>query len=665
MDRTATDHRKRLRLACLLPLAVSVLFAQRKIDSPNVSSRMDTIQSLVEQHSFCIDQSLNRFMVDVARIDGRFYSDKPPLLSVLAAGVYWPLHRILGLSFEKHAPWLYHILTVLFVGVPLAIGLWLLAKCLALAGLDHEAVTTAVFLTGAGTMFLPYAVTFNNHGIAATMIVAGLYCVLRAGADEARAVRWQAAAGCFAALAFNFDLAPGGSTLLGLAGLAFWRGRRLRDLMAFGAGAAGPVLLYLFLNWLVTGGLKPAYLHPEYYEYEGSILRSYDGMKRPYATTVPSQFFHYLVGYRGFFSYSPILLFGLWEAVRQIGRGGRYRPHAVVALVVLLFTAGAYAVQLARMAGGSYAMRWLLPVTPLFAFFMGLAFVRLVGRRGRGLFWTAAAFSILVAAVGVPRPWSSNIRSPITFLDNLAYFGEGLFPPAKAPVYWIVEATSLEKDYAYFEIGRRHMNRGYLDAAIADLEHARTLIDPERARALEPGGRRPEYFNLTDYYLGMCYGRTGRPDLAVEAFERLLKREPDNTGALNNYAVSLRQMGLRAQAVAALRKSLAIEPNKVFTLRTLGQVYVELKRPDLAVAHWEHALEIQPREIDLRRALINVFYETGNREKALEHLRVLEGFRPEDKDVRQAIRKLEAEDSPTTAGASDRDSISPQGPDGP
>ena len=651
MAGTATAYRNRFWAACLLPLAVSLFFAQRRIDSPNVSSRMDTIQSLAERGTFCIDGSLNLFMVDVIRIDGRFYSDKPPLLSVLGAAVYWPFHRLIGLSFEKHAPWVYHGLTVLLVGVPLAVGLWLLAKCLALAGLDERAVTTTVFLTGAGTMFLPYAVTFNNHVPAATMVVAGLCCILRAEADPARAALWPAAAGAFGALAFHFDFAPGGAALLGFAALAFWREKRLRDLLACAAGAIGPMALYVFLNFLITHDFKPAYLHGEYYEYEGSILRSYDGMKRLYGTTIPSQFFHYFIGYRGFFAYSPILLFGLWEAIRRIARGERYRSHAGAALSVLILAAGAYAVQRARMAGGSYAMRWLLPVTPLFAFFMGLAFARLGGRVWRGLFWAAAAWSVLVAAIGVPRPWSSNIRSPITFLDNLAYFGQTWFPPAKAPVYWIVEATSLEKDYAYFEIGRWHMNHRYHRAAVADLERGRSLFDPERMRRLEPGGLLPDYFDLTDYYLGICHGSLGRHDLAVEAFERFLAQRPNDTGALNNYAVSLAQMGLHAQAVTALRKSLEIDPNKAFTLRTIGRAYIQLKRPDLAAAHWERALAADPNDASLRRELVNLYHDVGNKPKALEHLRALQPLRPNDDAVRQAIRTLEAESAVTTPTA--------------
>jgi len=600
----ANKRRWWLVVACLLPLVVSIFFARREMDSPNVSSRMDTIQSLVEHHTFCIDQSLLKFKVDVVQIDGRFYSDKPPLLSVLAAGVYLPLHAIVGLSFAQHAARLYHILTIVFVGVPLAFGLWLLARCLFLAGLQPKAAIAAVFLTGTGTMFLPYAVTFNNHVPAATAITAALYCMLRAETDSVRTARWLAVAGFAGAWAFNFDLAPGGVALLGFAALAFRRQNRWRNLVFYGAGAVTLLLLYIFLNWLVTRDFKPIYLHPEYYQYEGSVLLSYDALKRPYGKTFVGQLFHMFIGYRGFFLYSPILLFGLWETVWQIVRGERYRPYALVALAIPVLSACSYAMQTGGMAGGSYGMRWLLPATPLFAFFLGLALGKTVTQRARNLFCAAASFSIVIAAIGAPRPWSSNIRSPFTFLDNIAYFIQTLWPPAKPPVYWIVERTSLEKGYAYFEIGRWHMNHRFYREAIPDLE---------RARELDAQEGRP-YRTETDYYLGICYDAAGNPDLAVKAWERLLERDPKNVGALNNYARSLLRLNLRSSALVQFQRSLDINPDQPNVLRQMAEVCAK----------------------------------SGNKAKALELLRRLERLRSDDEIIRQTIQKLQNEMSATS-----------------
>lgn len=438
--------------------------------------------------------------------------------------------------------------------------------------------------------------------------------------------------GLFAALAYNFDLAPGGCILLGFAVLAFWRDKRPRDLLAYALGAAGPLALHIVLDYLVTGGLKPPYLYPEYYAYKGSVLKSYDALKVLYGDSVPAQLFHMYFGYRGLFLYFPILLFGLYESLRRVFRGGPLRPLALLALGSLIAVAVAYAIQTPGMAGGSYGMRWLLPLIPLLALFMGTCYERLA-RRGRLLFAAAAVWSVAIAALGVPRPWSSNIRSPFTFLDNLAYFAQALFPPAPAPVYWIVEATSLEKPYAYLEIGRWHMNEGYAKAAIRDLEHARA-IESRRDNQI-----------LINYYLGMLYDQSGRPDLAVDAYERLLALDPENTGALNNYALALWNLGVPERALQVYRRSLALDPVRPAALIGLTALCGALGKPADAVPHWERAVALQPENADLRFGLARLYDVIGEKRKALEQLRRINALRPEA-SIRQAIDKLESELTP-------------------
>src|ERR1700736_3232055 len=60
----------------------------------NDESRMATIQSLVETHSFMIDQTTFVSTGDKVFINGHFYSDKPPLPSILGAVVYFPLYSL-------------------------------------------------------------------------------------------------------------------------------------------------------------------------------------------------------------------------------------------------------------------------------------------------------------------------------------------------------------------------------------------------------------------------------------------------------------------------------------------------------------------------------------------------------------------------------------------
>jgi len=126
----------------------------------NDSSRMATIDSLVERHTFAIDGSSIQ-TGDKYRYDGKFYSDKPALLALVGAGVAFGL-KVVGISLA-HTPRLaYWSITVLVVGLAYAIGLAALYSALrsmAVAEAWAACVTTAA---GAGTLRLPYATMFNN-----------------------------------------------------------------------------------------------------------------------------------------------------------------------------------------------------------------------------------------------------------------------------------------------------------------------------------------------------------------------------------------------------------------------------------------------------------------------------------------------------------------------
>src|SRR5512136_37809 len=63
-------------------------------------SRMATVQTLVEQGTFIIDHTEFNRTGDKVFINEHFYSDKTPLLSVVAAGAYSILHSVFGFTLD-------------------------------------------------------------------------------------------------------------------------------------------------------------------------------------------------------------------------------------------------------------------------------------------------------------------------------------------------------------------------------------------------------------------------------------------------------------------------------------------------------------------------------------------------------------------------------------
>jgi hypothetical protein len=77
----------------LLVIALALVTTHAAPGSWNAASRIATVQSLVEYHTFVIDKTAFIGTGDKVFIGGHFYSDKPPMPSVLGAAVYWPLYQ--------------------------------------------------------------------------------------------------------------------------------------------------------------------------------------------------------------------------------------------------------------------------------------------------------------------------------------------------------------------------------------------------------------------------------------------------------------------------------------------------------------------------------------------------------------------------------------------
>ncbi len=86
-----------LYCATTLILLLIIFLISFETKSANDASRFDTIEQLVDSQTFVIDNAALK-TVDKVFINGHFYSDKPPVFSVIAAAPYVVLH-FFGLNF--------------------------------------------------------------------------------------------------------------------------------------------------------------------------------------------------------------------------------------------------------------------------------------------------------------------------------------------------------------------------------------------------------------------------------------------------------------------------------------------------------------------------------------------------------------------------------------
>jgi hypothetical protein len=357
-----------------------------------------------------------------------FYSTKPPLLTLLAAGEYWLLKTLLGWSIVADRNSVVRTI-VWTMNVPL-----LIAYLAALAGLLERWGATdwgRLFVMVAacfGTLLTPFLVTFNNHTVATGAALLSVAAAVRILSPRDRPAGWGmfALAGLLAGFTACAEL-PAAALAFGLFAVLVLRHAGC-TLAAFVPAALVPVAVMLAANHAELGHWLPAYseVGGPWYEYEGSIWQVIPGhIKRsidfaPYrGETKAGYAFHLLVGHHGWFSLTPIHFLGLAGmvlGVRRLRGGGKvaqeegpprlWAEFAAASLALSAVVIVFYIVKTHNYGGITSGPRWLMWLTPLWLLSMLPVADRLGRRRGgRVLAIALLAISVLSASYPSWNPW--------------------------------------------------------------------------------------------------------------------------------------------------------------------------------------------------------------------------------------------------------------------
>ena len=393
----------------------------------NDASRFAHIESLGDFGVSHINSSRYQWTVDRVTIEGRDYSNKPPLLDILGTGVYIFLKNVFHLSFAKNEGQVLYLLTLILMG---GTASWLAAEFYLALGLYPDIrLSTRGLVTlalAAGTILASYATTFNNHTIAAALLFASLRRAWTGKGGEA---------GVLAGLTFCVDILPG-AIFIPLLGMIIHDAGRRRGLLNFFMGVFFCVVLFVAANlWTVGYPLPPKFV-PGALDHSSHFGSSVAGVLLPERWSYPLEC---LFGGHGFFSVSPVLLFGVFGIIRGT-RDQTPLPRRwtlVLAGGCLVFTLG-HITLVGSYGGWSYGFRYLIPLIPILLFFAPLA----IGSWRAGLFVLALAVSIPFALLGAYHPWppayeQERNKDPVASLvanpvgGNLAAWMKEYFPEAE------------------------------------------------------------------------------------------------------------------------------------------------------------------------------------------------------------------------------------------
>lgn len=408
----------RMLVALFLVVYVVLIIKAPPLQSANDRSRWCTIWSLLNRGSYIIDEILQRpgwQSIDVVRLEGHFYSTKPPLMATWIAGVTWLVSALTGWTLEHNLQQIHATVLLLVNGVPFVWMLWWLRRIL-----EHElerydahlpmiwAAWFTLLVACSGTLISPFLCTLNNHTIAAWGVMGGIYCWWRLqylASPQRVLLRNAFWWGFWSGWAIVHDLPAAVVAAWFL--LHVWRSSR-RTLWTFCLGLALPLLGLIFVNRIATNKWVPVYAlyGTTAYRYVHEGVPSYwlepQGVDRNLDT--PAVYLlHCLVGHHGWFSLTPIWLVclmplasGWWRALR--------RATLLCSVIVLCFYLTR--TQNYNYGGVSCALRWAIFLIPLWCLTLfGVLREIVLTFWGRLIVLSLLLLSVYSAWEPLGRPW--------------------------------------------------------------------------------------------------------------------------------------------------------------------------------------------------------------------------------------------------------------------
>ncbi len=408
----AGDDRLFLNLIAALIICASAVMVMwnlqtRSKKNSNTGSRYATIEAIVDYGTFAIDDSVYNFTIDKVKVDGHYYSSKPPTLPTYGAGIYWAYQKLTGKRIatdEGDVLWVIGMGTGWLTHVVLLIYFFKLAQLLFRRRLAQIGSLIALAF---GCLSVAFATTLNNHSFGACLAFATLYHCVCVRQQRDRWWHWVAC-GLYAGFLPAIDLPSGliSMAAFGLLAQHDWR----RALLWFAPATLPGLSSSLILSYISSGSVVPVYMRSELYKYAGSYWNhrgGIDSLREPkhiYA-------FHALLGHHGLFSMTPLFCFSLVGFYYALRRRAAWWWESLAVASVVVVTVVFYIVRTRNYGGWSVGMRWFVPLMPLLMFYFGVWLERVklepltvAGSSAfawLGKLWWRARWVVVVLAFGV------------------------------------------------------------------------------------------------------------------------------------------------------------------------------------------------------------------------------------------------------------------------
>lgn len=404
--------------------------------SDDEMSRWATVQALVEQQTFAIDQTQFVSTRQKVRIGETYYSDQPPVLGLLLSGPYWLIRRA-GFTFSNNPSFVEYLLTLMAVTAPVAGAAGMVYRMGRLFELRRPWRTVLALAVPLGSGLISYGTVLNPYAPAAALVLLSAAILVQVSIVNSplRSGGYLTAAGFFAAMAAAIEPAAVVFAVLFLSIILSMRWRwslRIGGLLMYAIGVIPPVLLHISLSVPITGDWRLGLAHLPSQPLRVSSVRGaippappvpspaaraiQPGEEEDFAPAPPGtwqltgvflgRLSGAFLGSHGLLSHFPVLIFGIAGVASVMHR---HWPSSTKTLAVVTCV-GASIVMLRYVwlpidwRWAMFAVRWYVIFLPLVLFWAG-AWMR---KSHHPLTWTIAgvllAFSTAVSIIGATNP---------------------------------------------------------------------------------------------------------------------------------------------------------------------------------------------------------------------------------------------------------------------
>jgi len=436
------------RFGCIYLAAglLAVLTARPYAGSWNDGSRLATVESLVDHHTWIIDDSIyvtpdraaeqpyapgsvaaQTGTLDKLLIDGRFYSDKSPVPALPMAAVYQLWRWAGGPSAADRPDWFAQMLTWAFAGLPYLVAVICVGRIAGHVGVPARWDMILVVSFAFGSLALPYAQHVNNHILLLAVAAAVCEAAVRPGPLTTTRAAWL---GLLAGFGYTIDLGAGPPLALALAGLVLWRssesGSRWPRVLVFFLTASPLVALHHALTYSIAGTIGPANANPAYLQWPGSPFtgpQMTGGWNHPSVPAAGLYALDLLFGKKGFLLFSLPLLLGVFALPWLLSHPHRERPVTVAMTAWALATWLLYAATSRNLSGMNLSIRWFVPLLAP-GYLVLCVVVRDVPSWRRDIAVLAAGGLILTGELVWRGPWYGRVPTlywPLVMLTLVAW----------------------------------------------------------------------------------------------------------------------------------------------------------------------------------------------------------------------------------------------------